>query len=132
MYLMNEDKRQKIGSKNDPCLTNGPLLHLPKYNIYLFFILQKRPKGDKNYVQTCHKNPKKTRWLYDDDRAWLNLLFYLALLQSDLSKKGVQKHTKIQIKFKLGPAICLGWNVEAEISKTSTPLKVHAYLNSLC
>ena len=45
------------------------LLHLPKYNIYLFLILQKRPKGDKNYVQTCHKNPKKTRWLYDDDRA---------------------------------------------------------------
>ena len=45
------------------------LVLFPKYNTYFLLILQKRPKGDKNYVQTCHKNPKKTRWLYDDDRA---------------------------------------------------------------
>lgn len=56
-------------SKEKVVLFFDILLHLPKYNTYLLLILQKRPKGDKNYVQTCHKNPKKTRWLYDDDRA---------------------------------------------------------------
>jgi len=28
---------------------------------------KKRPQGDKSYVRFCHKNPKKTRWWYDDD-----------------------------------------------------------------
>jgi len=29
---------------------------------------KKRPPGDKSYVKFCHKNPKKTRWWYDDDK----------------------------------------------------------------
>ena len=56
-------------SKEKVALSFYILLHLLKSNTYLLLMLQKRPKGDKNYVQTCHKNPKKTRWLYDDDKA---------------------------------------------------------------
>ena len=47
------------------CYFSCSCLFTISHEVCLLF--QKRPQGDKSYVRFCHKNPKKTRWWYDDD-----------------------------------------------------------------